>query len=442
MNFNFVKELEWRGMIHQVMPGTEEQLQKEMTAAYLGIDPTADSLHIGHLVGVMMLRHFQRAGHKPFALIGGATGMIGDPSGKSKERVLIDEEKLRHNQECLRKQLAKFLDFDSDAPNAAVLVNNYDWMKEFTFLDFIRNVGKLITVNYMMSKDSVKRRLTGENGADGMSFTEFTYQLLQGYDFLYLNEHQNCKLQLGGADQWGNITTGTELIRKVTGNEAYALTCPLITKADGKKFGKTESGNVWLDPKRTSPYKFYQFWLNVTDEDAARYIRIFTSLSREEIEALEKEQAEAPHLRPLQKRLAKEITVLVHSEADYETAVAATNMLFGNADPEALKALDETTLLQVVEAVPSFEISAETFGEGMKAVDLATECAPTSEIQDVKTIFGSKGEMRKLVQGGGVSVNKSKLAAFDQMFTKEDLLQGKYLILQKGKKNYFLITVK
>ena len=322
MNFNFVKELEWRGMIHQVMPGTEEQLQKEMTAAYLGIDPTADSLHIGHLVGVMMLRHFQRAGHKPFALIGGATGMIGDPSGKSKERVLIDEEKLRHNQECLRKQLAKFLDFDSDAPNAAVLVNNYDWMKEFTFLDFIRNVGKLITVNYMMSKDSVKRRLTGENGADGMSFTEFTYQLLQGYDFLYLNEHQNCKLQLGGADQWGNITTGTELIRKVTGNEAYALTCPLITKADGKKFGKTESGNVWLDPKRTSPYKFYQFWLNVTDEDAARYIRIFTSLSREEIEALEKEQAEAPHLRPLQKRLAKEITVLVHSEADYETAVA------------------------------------------------------------------------------------------------------------------------
>ena len=315
-------------------------------------------------------------------------------------------------------------------------------MKEFTFLDFIRNVGKLITVNYMMSKDSVKRRLTGENGADGMSFTEFTYQLLQGYDFLYLNEHQNCKLQLGGADQWGNITTGTELIRKVTGNDAYALTCPLITKADGKKFGKTESGNVWLDPKRTSPYKFYQFWLNVTDEDAARYIRIFTSLSREEIEALEKEQAEAPHLRPLQKRLAKEITVLVHSEADYETAVAATNMLFGNADPDALKALDETTLLQVFEAVPSFEISAETFGDGMKAVDFATECTPTSEIQDVKTIFGSKGEMRKLVQGGGVSINKSKLAAFDQMFTKEDLLQGKYLILQKGKKNYFLITVK
>ena len=442
MNFNFVKELEWRGMIHQIMPGAEEQLEKEMTSAYLGIDPTADSLHIGHLVGVMMLRHFQRAGHKPFALIGGATGMIGDPSGKSKERVLIDEPMLRHNQECIRKQLAKFLDFDSDAPNAAVLVNNYDWMKEFTVLDFIRNIGKLITVNYMMSKDSVKRRFTGENGAEGMSFTEFTYQLLQGYDFLYLNEHQNCKLQLGGADQWGNITTGTELIRKVTGNEAFALTCPLITKADGKKFGKTESGNVWLDAKRTSPYKFYQFWLNVSDEDAARYIRIFTSLPKDEIESLEKEQAEAPHLRPLQKRLAKEITVLVHSEADYETAVAATNMLFGNADSAALKALDETTLLQVFEAVPSFEVSAEAFGEGMKAVDLATECTPASETQDVKTIFGSKGEMRKLVQGGGVSVNKTKLAAFDQMFTKEDLLQGKYIILQKGKKNYFLITVK
>lgn len=442
MNFNFVKELEWRGMIHQVMPGTEEQLQKEMTAAYLGIDPTADSLHIGHLVGVMMLRHFQRAGHKPFALIGGATGMIGDPSGKSKERVLIDEEKLRHNQECLRKQLAKFLDFDSDAPNAAVLVNNYDWMKEFTFLDFIRNVGKLITVNYMMSKDSVKRRLSGENGADGMSFTEFTYQLLQGYDFLYLNEHNNCKLQLGGADQWGNITTGTELIRKVTGNDAFALTCPLITKADGKKFGKTESGNVWLDPKRTSPYKFYQFWLNVTDEDAARYIRIFTSLSREEIEGLEKEQAEAPHLRPLQKRLAQEITTLVHSEEEFQKAVAASNMLFGNANADALKSLDEETLLDVFGAVPSFTVSAEAFGEGMPAVVLATECAPVSETQDVKVIFPSKGEMRKLVQGGGVSLNKTKLAAFDQMITKDDLLQGKYLILQKGKKNYFLVTVK
>ena len=442
MNFNFVKELEWRGMIHQMMPGTEEQVQKEMTSAYLGIDPTADSLHIGHLVGVMMLRHFQRAGHKPYALIGGATGMIGDPSGKSKERVLIDEPMLRHNQECIRKQLAKFLDFDSDAPNAAVLVNNYDWMKDFTFLDFIRNIGKLITVNYMMSKDSVKRRFTGENGADGMSFTEFTYQLLQGYDFLYLNEHANCKLQLGGADQWGNITTGTELIRKVTGNEAFALTCPLITKADGKKFGKTESGNVWLDPKRTSPYKFYQFWLNVSDEDAARFIRIFTSLTREEIEGLEKEQAEAPHLRALQKRLAQEITTLVHGEEEFQKAVAATNMLFGNADAEALKALDEATLLEVFEAVPSFTVTAEAFGEGMPAVVLATECAPASETQDVKVIFPSKGEMRKLTQGGGVSLNKTKLAAFDQMITKADLLQGKYLILQKGKKNYFLVTVK
>ena len=350
---NFVQELKWRGMIQDMMPGTEEQLQKEMTAAYLGIDPTADSLHIGHLVGVMMLRHFQRCGHKPYALIGGATGMIGDPSGKSKERVLIDEAMLRHNQECIRKQLAKFLDFDSDAPNHAELVNNYDWMKDFTFLDFIRNIGKLITVNYMMSKDSVKRRFTGENGADGMSFTEFTYQLLQGYDFLYLNEHKNCKLQLGGADQWGNITTGTELIRKVTGNEAFALTCPLITKADGKKFGKTESGNVWLDPKRTSPYKFYQFWVNVIDEDAKRYIRIFTSLSKEEIEALEKEHEEAPHLRVLQKRLAKELTILVHSEQDYNTAVAASNVLFSNGGVDELKSFDETTFLQIFESVPA-----------------------------------------------------------------------------------------
>ena len=344
---NFVEELRWRGMIQDMMPGTEEQLQKEMTSAYLGIDPTADSLHIGHLVGVMMLRHFQRCGHKPYALIGGATGMIGDPSGKSKERVLIDEPMLRHNQECIRKQLAKFLDFESDAPNHAELVNNYDWMKDFTFLDFIRNIGKLITVNYMMSKDSVKRRFTGENGAEGMSFTEFTYQLLQGYDYLYLNEHKNCKLQLGGADQWGNITTGTELIRKVTGNEAFALTCPLITKADGKKFGKTEQGNVWLDPKRTSPYKFYQFWLNVADDDAKRYIRIFTSLEREEIEELERQQAEASHLRPLQKRLAKELTIMVHSQEDWELAVAASELLFSNSGAEQLRQFDETTLLQI-----------------------------------------------------------------------------------------------
>ncbi|MBQ7239429.1 MAG: tyrosine--tRNA ligase [Bacteroidales bacterium] len=427
---NFVEELKWRGMIQDMMPGTEEQLQKEMTAAYLGIDPTADSLHIGHLVGVMMLRHFQRCGHKPFALIGGATGMIGDPSGKSKERVLIDEEMLRHNQECIRKQLAKFLDFDSDAPNHAELVNNYDWMKDFTFLDFIRNIGKLITVNYMMSKDSVKRRFTGENGADGMSFTEFTYQLLQGYDFLYLNEHKNCKLQLGGADQWGNITTGTELIRKVTGNEAFALTCPLITKADGKKFGKTESGNVWLDPKRTSPYKFYQFWVNVTDEDAKRYIRIFTSLSREEIETLEKEQEEAPHLRVLQKRLAKELTIMVHSEQDYETAVAASNLLFSNGGAEELKAFDETTLLQIFESVPTFTVAKADFEANGKAVDVLA-----------KGLGISNGEFRKLVQGGGIAVNKQKLTAFDQVLTNDDLLYGKYLIAQKGKKNYFLVTV-
>ncbi len=428
---NFVQELKWRGMIQDMMPGTEEQLQKEMTSAYLGIDPTADSLHIGHLVGVMMLRHFQKCGHKPYALVGGATGMIGDPSGKSKERVLIDEAMLRHNQECIRKQLSKFLDFDSDAPNAAVMVNNYDWMKEFSFLDFIRNIGKLITVNYMMSKDSVKRRLTGENGADGMSFTEFTYQLLQGYDFLHLNEVANCKLQLGGADQWGNITTGTELIRKVTGNEAFALTCPLITKADGKKFGKTESGNVWLDPKRTSPYKFYQFWLNVTDEDAKRYIRIFTSLTQEEILDLEKQQEEAAHLRPLQKRLAQELTVMVHSQEDFEMAVAASNLLFGNGGAEELRKFDEQTLLQIFESVPTFEVTKAQMAESAKAVDLFAE-----------GIGISKGEFRKLAQGGGISLNKQKLGAFDQEITEADLLQGKYLILQKGKKNYFLVTVK
>ena len=337
---------------------------------------------------------------------------------------------LRHNQECIRKQLAKFLDFESDAPNHAELVNNYDWMKDFTFLDFIRNIGKLITVNYMMSKDSVKRRFTGENGAEGMSFTEFTYQLLQGYDYLYLNEHKNCKLQLGGADQWGNITTGTELIRKVTGNEAFALTCPLITKADGKKFGKTEQGNVWLDPKRTSPYKFYQFWLNVADDDAKRYIRIFTSLEREEIEELERQQAEASHLRPLQKRLAKELTIMVHSQEDWELAVAASELLFSNSGAEQLRQFDETTLLQIFESVPSFEVSREVFNEG-RAVDILAEGMGVS-----------KGEFRKLVQGGGISVNKQKLAAFDQQLTDADLLQGKYLVAQKGKKNYFLATVK
>lgn len=430
---NFVEELRWRGMIQDMTPGTEEQLKKEMTSAYLGIDPTADSLHIGHLVGVMMLRHFQRSGHKPIALIGGATGMIGDPSGKSQERVLIDEEKLRHNQECIKKQLEKFLDFNSNAENAAELVNNYDWMKNFTFLDFIRNVGKLITVNYMMSKDSVKRRISGENGADGMSFTEFSYQLLQGYDFVHLNSTKNCKLQLGGADQWGNITTGTEMIRKVTGNEAFALTCPLITKADGKKFGKTESGNVWLDKRYTSPYKFYQFWLNVSDEDAEKYIKIFTSLPKDEIEALIEEQKAAPHLRPLQKKLAQEITVMVHSQEDYDAAVEASNILFGNATSDSLKKLDEETLLSVFEGVPQYEVSLEEIKQGVKIAELFT---------DKTNMFPSKGELRKLVQGGGVSVNKEKLAEYETTLNASNLLNDKYILVQKGKKNYFLIIAK
>ena len=430
---NFVQELKWRGMIQDMTPGTEEQLQKEMTTAYLGIDPTADSLHIGHLVGVMMLRHFQRSGHRPIALIGGATGMIGDPSGKSKERVLIDEERLRHNQEAIKNQLARFLDFESDAPNAAILVNNYDWMKTFSFLDFIRNIGKLITVNYMMSKDSVKRRFTGESGADGMSFTEFSYQLLQGYDYVYLNENYDCKLQLGGADQWGNITTGTEMIRKISGNEVFALTCPLITKADGKKFGKTEQGNIWLDRRYTSPYTFYQFWLNVSDDDADRYIKIFTSIPQEEIESLIAQQKEAPHLRLLQKRLAQELTILVHGEEELEKAVAASGILFGNATSEALRSLDEETLLAVFDGVSKFEVSRELLNEGVKAVDLTTEVA---------AVFASKGEMRKLVQGGGVSVNKEKLAAFDQVITTADLLNDKYILIQKGKKNYYLLIAK
>ena len=418
-------------MLHTMMPGTEELLEKEQVTAYLGIDPTADSLHIGHLCGVMMLRHLQRCGHKPLALVGGATGMIGDPSGKSAERNLLDEDTLRHNQECIKKQLAKFLDFESDAPNRAELVNNYDWMKDFTFLDFAREVGKRITVNYMMAKDSVQKRLNGE-ARDGLSFTEFTYQLIQGYDFLYLNTHKNCKLQMGGSDQWGNMTTGTELIRRTTGGEAYALTCPLITKADGGKFGKTESGNIWLDPRYTSPYKFYQFWLNVSDEDADRYIKIFTSLSREEIDALTAEHAAAPHLRVLQKRLAKEVTVMVHSEADYEAAVEASGILFGSATSEALHRLDESTLLAVFEGVPQFKVSRDLLAGGVKAVDLFAEHSG---------VFASKGEMRKLVQGGGVSLNKEKLTEFDREVTTQDLVADKYLIVQRGKKNYFLLIV-
>lgn len=429
---NFVEELTWRGMVHTIMPGTEELLNKEQVTAYLGIDPTADSLHIGHLCGVMMLKHFQRCGHKPLALIGGATGMIGDPSGKSQERNLLDEDTLRHNVSCIKKQLAKFLDFDSDASNHAELVNNYDWMKDFTFLDFARTVGKHITVNYMMAKDSVQKRLNGE-ARDGLSFTEFTYQLLQGYDYLYLNKNKNCKLQLGGSDQWGNITTGTELIRRTTGGEAYALTCPLITKADGKKFGKTEQGNIWLNKEYTSPYTFYQFWLNVSDDEAKRYIKIFTVLDKEVIDALIAEHNQDPGQRILQKRLAKEVTIMVHSEEDYNMAVEASNILFGKATKESLTKLDEATLLDVFAGVPQFEISRDIIANGIKAVDLMAETTQC---------FASKGEMRKLTQGGGVSLNKEKLNAFDQEITTADLLDDKYLLVQRGKKNYFLIICK
>ena len=425
---NFIEELEWRGMIHTIMPGAKEQLEKEMTTAYLGIDPTADSLHIGHLVGVMILKHFQMCGHRPVALIGGATGMIGDPSGKSQERNLLDEPTLRRNQEAIRRQLAKLLDFESDAPNAALLVNNYDWMKEFSFLDFIRDIGKLITVNYMMAKDSVKKRFNGEG--DGMSFTEFTYQLVQGYDFLHLYETLDCRLQLGGADQWGNITTGTELIRRKAGGEAYAITCPLITKADGTKFGKTESGNVWLDPRYTSPYKFYQFWLNVSDEDAKRYIKIFTLLDRETIGALIAEHEAAPHLRALQKRLAQEVTTMIHSEEEYRKAVEASSILFGGATSEALHALDEQTLLQVFEGVPQFTVAAADLGRSF--LDL---CAEKTQI------FLSKGECRKMVQGGGVSLNKEKVTDPQRPVTGDDLIAGKYLLVQRGKKNYYLVIV-
>ena len=429
---DFIQELKWRGMMHDVMPGTEEQLKKEMSTAYVGIDPTADSLHIGHLVSIMMLRHFQRCGHKPIALIGGATGMIGDPSLKSQERNLLDEPTLRHNQESIRKQLSKFLDFESDAPNAAELVNNYDWMKDYSFLDFIRDIGKHITVNYMMAKDSVKKRLSSES-SDGMSFTEFSYQLLQGYDFLHLYREKNCKLQMGGSDQWGNITTGTELVRRVAGGEAFALVCPLITKADGGKFGKTETGNVWLDRHYTSPYKFVQFWLNVSDADAEKYIKIFTFISREEIEALIAEHQQAPHLRVLQKRLAQEITYMVHSQEDYEAAIEAAAILFGNATADALRNLDEETFLAVFEGVPSFEVSLEELRNGIKAVDLLTEKA---------AVFPSKGEMRKMIQAGGFSINKEKYGDSDGIIDASFLLNGRYLLAQKGKKNYFLLIAK
>jgi len=419
-------------MIHDIMPGTEEKLQKGTVSAYIGFDPTADSLHIGHLVGVMMLRHFQKAGHRPIALVGGATGMIGDPSMKSQERNLLDEKTLRNNQEAIKAQLSKFLDFESNIPNKALMVNNYDWTKDYSFLNFIRDIGKFITVNYMMSKDSVKKRLSSESG-EGMSFTEFSYQLLQAYDFLFLYENYDCCLQMGGSDQWGNITTGTELIRKKADGDAFALTCPLITKADGGKFGKTESGNVWLDKRYTSPYKFYQFWLNVSDADAEKFTKIFTSLDREEIDQLIAEQQAAPHLRPLQKRLAKEVTLMVHSPEDYDAAVEASQILFGDSTSEVLKKLDETTLLDVFAGVPRFEISKTELASEIKAVELLTDKA---------AIFPSKGEMRKMVQSGGVSINKEKLTSPETGINSSYLLGKKYVLVQKGKKNYFLLIAK
>jgi tyrosyl-tRNA synthetase len=426
---NFVKELKWRGMIHDIMPGTEELLKKEKTSGYIGFDPTADSLHIGHMVQVMLLVHFQRSGHTPIALVGGATGMIGDPSGKSEERNLLDEPSLRKNQEAIKKQLSKFLDFQSDTENRAVMVNNYDWMKDYSFLDFIRDIGKHITVNYMMSKDSVKKRI-GSESKEGMSFTEFSYQLVQGTDFLHLFNKFNCKLQMGGSDQWGNIVTGTELIRRKAGGEAFALTCPLITKSDGSKFGKTESGNVWLDPEKTSPYHFYQFWLNVSDEDAAKYIKIFTILPQEEIEKIISEHDKAPHERILQKRLAEEVTVMVHSRSEYEGAVEASQILFGKGTTESLKKMSENTFLSVFEGVPVFDIKMEFLLKGVTVADLCTEHSH---------VFASKGELRRLVQGGGFSINKEKIANPEKILTSESLLNKKYLLLQKGKKNYFLI---
>lgn len=428
---NFVEELKWRGMIQDIMPGAEEQLKKELTTAYLGIDPTADSLHIGHLVGVMMLKHFQASGHKPIFLIGGATGMIGDPSGKSQERNLLDEETLRHNQQAIKNQLSKLVDFDSEAPNAAEMVNNYDWMKDVSFLDFIKNVGKYITVNYMMAKDSVKKRFSGEG--DGMSFTEFTYQLVQGYDFLTLYQTKNCKIQLGGSDQWGNITTGTELIRRKLGEEAWGITCPLIKKSDGIKFGKTEQGNVWLDPRYTSPYKFYQFWVNVSDTDAESYIKIFTMLDQQTVASLIEEHNAAPHLRVLQKRLTKEITTTIHSAAEYEKAVEASEILFGNATAETLKNIDEETFLQVFEGVPTFEVERSVLENG---VPFSTLCVENAEV------FQSKGELRRLIQGGGIYMNKEKVTDPEINVTPQMLLSGKYLLIQKGKKNYFLIKTK
>ncbi len=426
---NFVEELKWRGMVQDIMPGTEEKLMEGPTAAYVGIDHTADSLHIGHMVSIMILKHFQNCGHKPFALVGGATGMIGDPSMKSQERNLLDEQTLNHNVACIKAQLSKFLDFESDADNRAELVNNYDWMKGYSFLDFTRDIGKHITVNYMMSKDSVKKRLSSES-REGMSFTEFTYQLLQGYDFLWLYENKGCTLQMGGADQWGNITTGSELIRRILGKEAYALTCPLITKADGGKFGKTEKGNIWLDPERTSPYQFYQFWLNVSDTDAEKYIRIFTMLGKEEIDSAIATHQQAPHERSLQKLLAKEVTTMVHGAQEYEKAVSASQMLFGNATSEALKSLDEKTFLAVFDGVPTFEVEDSKFPMGI--IDL---------LAAESKVFPSKGECRKMIQAAGVSINKEKVTDANATIGSESYINGKYILAQKGKKNYFIIKI-
>ncbi len=428
---NFVEELKWRGMIQDIMPGTEEKLMEGRQAAYVGIDPTADSLHIGHLVSIMILKHFQQCGHKPYALIGGATGMIGDPSMKSQERNLLDEETLQHNIDGIRAQLSRILDFDSDLPNKAELVNNYEWMKEYSFLNFIRDIGKHITVNYMMAKDSVKKRLSSES-REGMSFTEFSYQLLQGYDFLWLYEHKNVRLQLGGSDQWGNITTGVELIRRMLGKtDAFAMTCPLVKKADGTKFGKTEKGNIWIDPERTSPYEFYQFWLNVTDEDAERYIKIFTMLDKETIDAAIGEHRMDPGRRSLQQLLAKEITILIHGEKEYENAVKASKMLFGNSTSEELRSLDEKTFLSVFGGVPSFDILRS---------DLPCNIL---DFLAVKTrVFPSKGEARKMTAGNGVSINKDKVADIEYEISEKDVVDGKYILVQKGKKNYFLINIK
>jgi tyrosyl-tRNA synthetase len=422
---NFIEELRWRGMIHDMTPEIEDLFKsREMVVGYVGIDPTADSLHIGHLVGMMMLKHLQLAGHKPLALVGGATGMIGDPSGKSEERNLLSEEIIRHNEHCIKKQLEKLLDFN-DSVNSAEMVNNYDWMKEFSFLGFVRDVGKHITVNYMIAKDSVKKRLE-----TGISFTEFTYQLVQGYDFLYLNEHKNCKLQMGGSDQWGNITTGTELIRRKNGGDAYAITCPLITKADGGKFGKTEEGNVWLDPVRTSPYKFYQFWLNTSDEDAEKYIKIFTLFSREEVEALVARHRQAPHLRELQKSLARDLTIRVHSEADFLTAVDASAILFGAGTTETLKNLPEELFLSVFEGVPQSEVPKERLQEGIQILEF---------LADATGIFPSRGEARRTVKENALSINKEKVGE-EKVIGVDDLLNGKYILVQKGKKNYFLVV--